>query len=135
MATALILRVYYYIYQRAFVVCPLLWILVEPKLRPIDYQIEWHMASERIREPQDVTSLWRARNHLFRLTMGLAPSSLQTHIIPLILTQSQAHWAYTMEKSVLVTLILTVLVRSFYTGNLQSHTLYLIWTWGARAPV
>ena len=39
----------------------------------------------------DVTSLWRARTHLFRLTMGLAPSTLPSHIISLILTQLQAY--------------------------------------------
>ncbi len=46
----------------------------------IDSQIERHMALHRpIREPQDVTSLWRARAHLFRLTMGLAPSTTISH--------------------------------------------------------
>ncbi len=58
-----------YIYQKLSAVCPLLWILVAPKLRRMDYHIEQHIASYRpIIEPQDMTSSCRARNHLFRLT-------------------------------------------------------------------
>ncbi len=70
-----------YIYQRLSAVYPLLRNLIAPKLRPMSSQIEWQMALYLpIREPQDVTSLWRARNHLLRLTMGLAASPLQSHI-------------------------------------------------------
>ncbi len=111
-------------------VCPLLWILVAPKLCPMDSHIERHMALYRpIREPQDVTSLWRTRNHLFWLTMGLAPSTLQSHIILLILTQPQAYWAQTTAKHVR---FIIILVRSFHIKSSQSRTLYLILTWGAR---
>ncbi len=114
-------------------VFPLLWILVAPKLRPMDYQIERHIALYRpIREPQDVTSLWRTRNHLFRLTMGLAPSTLQSYIIPLILTQLQAYWAQTTAKHVPFILIL---VRPFYIKSSQSRTPYPILTWGVRATL
>ncbi len=117
--------------KRLSVVCPLLWILVTPKLRPMDSQIEWHMALHRpIREPQDVTSLWLARNHLFWLTMGLAPSTLQSHITALMLTQLQAYWAQTTAKRVP---FIIILVRSFYIKSSQSRTLYLILTWCARA--
>ena len=115
--------------KELFEACPLLWILVAPKLRPMGHQIKRHMALYRpIREPQAVTSLWRDRNHLFRLTMGLAPSTLQSHITPLILTQLQVYWAQTTAKHVP---FIIILVRFFYIKSSQNHTLYLILThWG-----
>ena len=45
-------------------------------------------------------SLWHARSHLPRLTMEFAPSSLQTPIIPLILTQWKCTQAYTAGNEI-----------------------------------
>ncbi len=75
-------------------VCPLPWILNAPKPRPMGSPDRTaHDLCRPIRGLQDVTSLRRTRNHLFWLTMGLPPSTLQSLITQQILTQLQAYWA------------------------------------------
>ncbi len=72
-------------------VCPLPWTLGAPNSRPMVFLDRTaHDLCRPIRGHQDVTSLWRARN-LFWLTMGLAPSTLKSHITQLIPTQLQAY--------------------------------------------
>ncbi len=75
-------------------VCPLPWTQNAPKSRPMDSSDRTaHDWCRPIRGLQDMTSPWRTRNHLLWLTMGLAPSTLQSLLIQLIITQLQAYWA------------------------------------------
>ncbi len=91
-AKALFLYIYCYIYQST--VCRLPVTLDAPKSHPmVSPDRTAHNLCRPIRGLQDVTSLWRARNHVFWFTMGLAPSTLQSHITQSILTQLPAYWA------------------------------------------
>ncbi len=90
-----------------------------------------HDLCRPIRGLQDVTSLWRTRNHMFWFTMGLAPSTLQSHITQLILTQLQAYWAQTTAKYVPVTLIPLRLLYTLHCAP-QGRIPFPILSWGAR---
>ncbi len=86
-----------------------------------------HDLCRPIRSPQDVTSLRRTRNHLFWLTMGLAPfdftisnNSANTHSITIVLG---------LDDGKLCTLCLDT---SAVTLHFQSRTPFPILRWGAR---
>ncbi len=115
-------------------VCPLPCILNAPKSRPMDsLDRTAHDLCRPIRGLQDMTSQWRSRNHLFWLTMGLAPSTLQSSLTQQILTQSQAYWAQTTANYVPFTLIP---LRLLYVECSRSRTLFPILNWGcARASL
>ncbi len=101
-------------------VSPLPWTQNAPKPRPMDsLDRTAHDVGRPIRGLQDLTSLRRSRNHLLCLTIGPAPSTLQSLITQQILTQLHSHRAKTTANYVSFTLIL---LRLLYTKYFQSRS-------------
>ncbi len=116
--------------QNQCTVCPLPWTQNAPKSRPMDSSDRTaHDLCRPIRSLQDVTSLRRSRNHLLWLTMGQAPSTLQSSLTQQILAQLQAYWAQTTANYVPFTLMS---LRLLYTECFQGRTPFLILRWVAQ---